>query len=322
MAMNEYAVEEQRNIQLQLADHPIIAMFVFWLLSAVMIFLFAVVNSHTGRFSPFTGFIVMVVIVTPLLLQIPRTNPAVGERLQALHREKKRPRTWLALHVLVDGYREYMDAIRLTRIRPLIPLLLLGLSCWLILACSQALGTIIFRISQGLPLTAAFILDTFSIAEDLPPQSTGLFTSLVSVFEEIAWRGVFLALFLQHYDKCKAVIMAAVGFSLLHLLNLTGEQPAVWVLGQVGWSFVLGLWYGYAVLKTDSLIPAMLVHWLGNAFIWSITHTLQTNATPAMQAVYGLIFTVGIVPAVLLSLWTRFVTTKWPVFRQVEVGHE
>lgn len=320
--MNEFVREIRPEKRFQFATHPLLAMFVFWLLSAVLILLFAGLRSHTGWFTPFTGFIVMVVMVAPLLLKIPRTSPTFSKHLEATGRRRKEPRIWYALLALITYYRDYLDTIRLSRVHPLVPLLLLGLSSWLILAFSQALGTIIFRISQGLSLTVPFVLDTISIAEDLPPQSTSLFISFPVVFEEIAWRGIFLTLFLQHYDKRKAVILAALGFSLLHLLNLGGEQPAVWVMGQLLWSFTLGLWYGYAVLKTDSLIPAMIVHWLGNAFIWSITHYLQMNASPGIQALYGMIFTLGIVPTVLLSLWIRYVSHKWPVFRQVEIRDE
>jgi len=51
----------------------------------------------------------------------------------------------------------------------------MGLSCWLVFAFSQALGTLAFRLAESKPLTLSFILDTFSIAEDLPPRSMSLF---------------------------------------------------------------------------------------------------------------------------------------------------
>jgi membrane protease YdiL (CAAX protease family) len=307
----------ERKTRFQFADHPWISMIVFVVLSWVLIILFAVISTYTGLFDPGTGFALMIFVVSPFVMRIPRTKHSFSEHLDDLRQRRDGPIIWLAILAFFAYCRDYLAEIRLTRVRPIIPLLLLGLSCWVILAFSQGVGTIVFRLTQGKPLTAAFILSTFSIAEDLPPQSTSLFTSFWSIFEEIVWRGIFLSLFLGFYSKRKAVIMAALGFSILHLINLSGDRPTIWVMGQLVWSFILGLWYGYSVIKTDSLIPAMIVHWLGNAFIYSITNYLQHNASPAVQALYGVIFTLGIVPTVLMTLWVRYVSIKWPVFREV-----
>ena len=47
------------------------------------------------------------------------------------------------------SYSAYLDAIRLTRVRPLVRLLLLGLSCSLILALCQASGVLLYRALEG-----------------------------------------------------------------------------------------------------------------------------------------------------------------------------
>ena len=315
--MNTQDTREHKKTRFEFADHPWISMIVFCVLSWVLIILFAIISNLTSLFDPGTGFLLMVVIVTPFVMRIPRTKHSFSEHLDDVRQSRKGPNIWLAILAFFAYCRDYLDEIRLIRVRPIIPLLLLGLSCWVILAFSQAVGTIVFRLTQGKPLTAAFVLSTISIAGDLPPRSMSLFTSFGSVFEEIAMRGIFLSLFLGFYSKRKAVIMAALGFSILHLINLTGDRPTIWVMGQLVWSFILGLWYGYSVIKTDSLIPAMMVHWLGNAFIGSITNYLQINATPAVEALYGVIFSIGIVPTGLMILWVRYLSFKWPVFHEV-----
>jgi membrane protease YdiL (CAAX protease family) len=309
-------MQELSKTRFQFADHPWVSMIVFWVLSAFLIILFAIRN-FTGLFSPYMGFLLMVVIVAPFVMRIPRTKRSFSEHLDYVRQSRNVPTIRLTLLAFFAYCRDYLDEIRLTRVQPVIPLLLLGLSSWVILGLSQAVGTILFRLTQGKPLTAAFVLSTVSVAEDLPPQSMSLFTSFASVFEEIAWRGIFLSLFLAFYSKRKAVIMAALGFSVLHLLNLAGDRPTIWVMGQLVWTFSLGLWYGYSVIKTDSLMPAMIVHWLGNAFIYSIANYLQHNATPEVQALYGVIFMFGVVPTILLFLWVRYVSIKWPVFQEV-----
>jgi membrane protease YdiL (CAAX protease family) len=98
----------------------------------------------------------------------------------------------------------------------------------------------------------------------------------------------------------------------MHLLNLSSGREVVWVLGQVGWAAILGVFYGYIVLKTDSLLPAMVVHWLGNAFVYTFTRYLQLNASITTQAIYGVIFSFGLVPTVLMIVWVRFVVARWP----------
>jgi membrane protease YdiL (CAAX protease family) len=315
--MNTQETREHRRTRFEFADHPWISMIVFLVLTAFLIILFAIIRNLTGLFDPGTGFLLMIVFVTPFVMRIPRTKHSFSEHLDDVRQNRKEPKIWLAILAFFAYCRDYLDEIRLTQVKPVIPLLLLGLSCWVILAFSQAAGTIVFRLTQGRPLTAAFVLSTISISGNLPPRSMSLFTSFWVIFEEIVWRGIFLALFLGFYSKRKAVIMAALGFSILHLINLTGDRSIIWVMGQLVWAFILGLWYGYSVIKTDSLIPAMMVHWLGNAFIGALTGYLQNNATPAVQALYGVIFTAGVVPTMLLFLWVRYVSVKWPVFREV-----
>lgn len=94
----------------------------------------------------------------------------------------------------------------------------------------------------------------------MPPKSMSLLYPVPLAFEEVGSRGVILTLFLASYSKRIAIIIAAVGFIVLHLLNLLGGREPVWVAGQVGWSFLIGLFYGYLFMRTTRLMPPMLVH--------------------------------------------------------------
>jgi membrane protease YdiL (CAAX protease family) len=88
-------------------------------------------------------------------------------------------------------------------------------------------------------------------------------------------------------------------------------REVVWVLGQVVWAFFIGLFYGYVFVRTQSLLPSMIVHYLGNVFIGSLTGYLQSRASIEMQALYGVLFSLGLVPTVLMILWTKFYSSKW-----------
>jgi hypothetical protein len=55
----------------------------------------------------------------------------------------------------------------------------------------------------------------------------------------------------------------------------------------------------------------MIVHYLGNVFISSLTGYMQARASIEIQTLYGVIFSLGVVPTILMILWTRFFTSRW-----------
>lgn len=213
-------------------------------------------------------------------------------------------------------YAEFLSEIRLTRMQPLLSLILLGLSCYLILALSQAAGVLVYRLTQGLSVDWSFIRGSFVLTNELPPNSTSWLLSLPSIFEEISWRGVVLALFLRFYNQPKAILFSALCFGLMHILTLLDGRPPAWTAGQVVWAAILGIFYGYVTLKSGSLLPAMMVHYLGNLLIAAINAYIQTNASIPAQAVYGVVFSFGVVPTILMMLWTRQFTTWWPILQK------
>jgi membrane protease YdiL (CAAX protease family) len=213
-------------------------------------------------------------------------------------------------------YAVFLSEIRLTRMQPLLSLILLGLSCYLILALSQAAGVLVYRLTQGLSVDWSFIRGSFVLTNELPPNSTSWLQSLPSIFEEISWRGVVLALFLRFYNQPKAILFSALCFGLMHILTLLDGRPLAWTAGQVVWAAILGIFYGYVTLKSGSLLPAMMVHYLGNLLIAAINAYIQTNASIPAQAVYGVVFSFGVVPTILMMLWTRQFTTWWPILQK------
>ena len=212
------------------------------------------------------------------------------------------------------SFRAYLTAIRLSRIQPFWKLLILTLTCYLILACCQAAGVVVYRASLGLPVNWTFIQRYIDPAIELPPRSPSWLISFPSIFEEITFRGVVLSVFLRKYSKSKAILFSALAFGMLHITNyLFGDRELVWVLGQILWAFQFGLFYGYITIKTNSLWPAMLVHYLSNMFVFALTNYLQSTASMATQAIYGITFTFGIIPTVLMIVWVHLFTKNWTV---------
>jgi membrane protease YdiL (CAAX protease family) len=120
-----------------------------------------------------------------------------------------------------------------------------------------------------------------------------------------------MTVFMSKYSERKSIVFSSLGFGLMHLLNLAVGRELVWVLGQVVWAFTIGLFYGYVFIRTRSLLPSMIVHYLGNVFIGSLTGYLQARASIEIQVLYGVIFSLGVVPTTLMILWTHFFTSKW-----------
>jgi len=46
---------------------------------------------------------------------------------------------------------------------------------------------------------------------------------------------------------------------------------------------MLGLFYGYVTLETDSLLPAMLIHYIGNLFVSALNAYIINNASIPVQ---------------------------------------
>jgi membrane protease YdiL (CAAX protease family) len=206
-------------------------------------------------------------------------------------------------------YETYLSEIRLIHAKPLFRLILLGVTCYIILAVCMVAGVLVYRLTHGLSVNISFLRYSFVLSNELPPHSMGWFYSLPSILEEIAFRGVILAMFLRFYNQPKAILFSSLGFGVTHLGNLLDGGDPMWVAGEVVWAAILGLFYGYVTLKTNSLLPAMIVHYLSNLFVSVLNAYIQTNATIPEQALYGIIFTFGAVPTILMILWVRGYTS-------------
>jgi len=273
----------------RLADHPWAALAIFIVVNVLVLGLvgtaFAAAGLRPGGpMHQTVAHIVMLVVVTPLVLGLPK-----GRR----------------------GLVAYLADTGFSRFRPLVPLVVLGLSCWVILALCQGLGVVVFRLTEGKEVTLAFLGSVWSLGGALPPRSAELLVSLPSALEELAFRGVLVTLFMSRYGRNASVVIPAAAFGAMHLLNMAGGQDPTWVLGQTGSAFLTGVAYGYLFVKTRSLLPGMIMHWLGNAFVASIMAYLNANAGTGTQALYGVVFTFGLVPVVGMILWIKTFSRRW-----------
>jgi membrane protease YdiL (CAAX protease family) len=289
---NENAQTEKRKFRLY--EHPWLSLLAVIVTSVFSIFLsgtviFGVIglpdDSPTVQFAQGMSYhILTVFILAPFVLRLPK-----GKRT----------------------FRQYLDDIGLSKMQPFVRLVLLGLSCYVILALSQVAASFIYRLFEGLPINGSFVRQVFDLSRDLPPRSLSLLISFPSIFEEAVFRGIVLTVFLSKYSERQSIVFSSIGFGLIHALNLLNGADFVWTLGQIAWAFLMGLFYGYVFVRTRSLLPPMIVHYWGNVFIGSLVGYIQTRATIEIQVLYGLIFSLGFIPVTLMILWTRFFSNRW-----------
>ena len=206
--------------------------------------------------------------------------------------------------------RAYLDDIRLTSVRPVSRLLALTVPCVVILIACQGTGSVVYRLAEGNAVTPDFLRKVFDLGAAVPPRSTLLFAQMFSALEEVAFRGVLLTMLLRVYSQPRAIAFSAAAFGLMHLPTAFTGEPIVFVLGQVVWAFLFGLFYGYIFVKSGSLLPSMIIHWLSNVFQEPLTAYWTTASIP-VRALYGVVFGYGL--AALLSIcWVRIVSSRHP----------
>ncbi len=85
------------------------------------------------------------------------------------------------------------------------------------------------------------------------------------IIEEFLFRGAILGSLRQKHGDALAVIISAVLFGLMHGNFI--QTPV---------TFLTGLVLGYLTVKTDSMIPAIILHFVNNA--WAVIYDILSNS--------------------------------------------
>lgn len=81
------------------------------------------------------------------------------------------------------------------------------------------------------------------------------------IWEELVFRGVILRNLEQRYSPWRSILVSSVLFGLFHLGNFWATADTTAVLAGVVAATVLGVGWGYTVVATGSVIPAMVLHY-------------------------------------------------------------
>ncbi|MBN2566312.1 MAG: CPBP family intramembrane metalloprotease [Candidatus Eisenbacteria bacterium] len=183
---------------------------------------------------------------------------------------------------------EYCADIRLLPVAPLARNILLGL-----LMAALTLSSILVASL----LTKHFVLD-WSL---LPPLRwvKGLTRG---VWEEVFFRGIALAILLRFYTRRKAVLWMTAIFAIVHI-NVA--DMTLWGAVDIVSIFFMGLLFALLVLRTGSLLPAIVFHYVHDVFVLLVQNTPGADEATASILLYGFLWAALAVGALFVTVGSR-----------------
>ncbi len=209
------------------------------------------------------------------------------------------------------SFKEYLEVIHFSTVKPLKRNVSIGIGSFLIFAIivfigANILGEYIFEpnILFGSPdptVPGIFGLGWFLFIYMLIP----------GIWEEIAFRGVMIPMLSKKYSQKKTIIVSSVVFGLVHGFNiitllLIGANP-IGVLFQVIYAAFLGISFAYMYLKTESLLPGIILHYLIDSVGLILLYVYIEDIILAGIFLIGFI---GILPVAPIILLVRAIMQK------------
>ncbi len=194
----------------------------------------------------------------------------------------------VVLVILPDilGFRRFRNWITENlRVSPKI--VVSGVFSFLIFA---GLGTII-SLSMGifkLDFGAVFAKPNIQPDPDVIGWGYFLLALVPGIWEELAFRGLILSKSRQVFSTKASVLLSATFFGLFHFSNLLNQSPGQAIPG-VFMAFCFGIGWGYLTVRSRSVVPAILSHYLVDS-LGQMFFAVETS-NPMLLTVYLLTLT-------------------------------
>lgn len=169
--------------------------------------------------------------------------------------------------------REYSQDIRLLPLKPVGRNVLIGLLMAFLTLSAILVASL---------LTGRFVLDW-----SLVPALRWVKGLTRGIWEEVFFRGIILVLFMRMVSQRKAVLLSAFLFAVVHLnpmaISLDGIVDVISI-------FFMGLLFTYLVLKTGSLLPGIIFHYVHDIFVLMVQNTPGAEEPLASVLLFALLW--------------------------------
>ena len=192
-------------------------------------------------------------------------------------------------------FGEYLDNIGLGKRQRFLRNVLIGLGSFLIFSVISLVGGILFGNYRFLP----------EIVFGTPtPANLGWFIFIVmltpGIWEEVSFRGVMIPNLKRKYSQMSVILISGIAFGLAHAMNfigvLAGGNPWSTIV-QIMYATSLGFVFGYMFIRTKSLIPCIILHYLIDSLGQLFLYVFITNWISFI--VYYLLFII-VIPIILI----------------------
>ncbi|MFX1276553.1 MAG: CPBP family intramembrane glutamic endopeptidase [Promethearchaeota archaeon] len=204
--------------------------------------------------------------------------------------------------------KDYHKIIKLSSVEHMGRILLLSFICIIIYYFFVVTGAFILGTSSW---DFSILFRNIEINEDL-----GWFNFITylraPIWEEITFRGVILAIFLNAFSKRKAIILNGLIFGLFHFINFLISYSEIWsslldVLALMGFGIVIGIFLAYMFTKTENLISCIVIHYFINIIFLIFFVSIENIG---LMILYHVFFRT-LMPWIVNSLLIRYVYKYW-----------
>ncbi|NVM44274.1 MAG: CPBP family intramembrane metalloprotease [Candidatus Lokiarchaeota archaeon] len=218
----------------------------------------------------------------------------------------------MRLPVKDKTFSNYTKSIGLTRAKPLIRNLIVGFGSTAILCCTLYIGATI--------LGGTYLPPDFLFRNPNPiyggVASMGWFIWIFMIrpglWEEVAFRGVVIPLLSRKYKNVIAILISGVVFGLAHAFNIIGVLlsggPHYLTALQVIYTILIGFSMGYMYIKSKSLLPSIIYHYLIDTVGLAFINVYFENII--LVGVFLIVF-LGVIPSILSIGLTKLVFWKY-----------
>jgi len=205
-----------------------------------------------------------------------------------------------------EHLKGYVRTIGIKSDEKLIRNILLGIGCSVIaficrFVTANIFGNYVFDLDTifGIPGSSVSFYGWFLFILMLIP----------GIWEEVCFRGVMITLNMRKHSRTTVVIVVSLLFGLFHYFNLLGGPNLFATTLQVIWAALFGFLLGYLFIKTKSLIPSIILHYLVNTVgQLFVPVSFDSMINLSLFAVLGL----GILPVVFGMILVKLVVKEEP----------